>query len=94
MVSVNHSGTLSVSLYPNPAKEETNINVMVGQDSKVEIELFDSASKLIASIKPSDAQKAGETMYNLKLNDVPAGVYNVVITINGQAIQKKLIRLE
>ncbi|MBK7636470.1 MAG: T9SS type A sorting domain-containing protein [Saprospiraceae bacterium] len=94
LVSVSHSGTLSVSLYPNPAKEETNINVMVGQDSKVEIELFDSASKLIASIKPSDAQKAGETMYNLKLNDVPAGVYNVVITINGQAVQKKLIRIE
>ncbi|MBK7701149.1 MAG: T9SS type A sorting domain-containing protein [Saprospiraceae bacterium] len=69
-------------------------NLVLAQDSDVKVEMFDAAAKLIQVIKPSGIQKAGDVSYNTNLQDIPAGVYNVIITIDGVQTQKKLIRIE
>ncbi|MBK9735415.1 MAG: T9SS type A sorting domain-containing protein [Saprospiraceae bacterium] len=83
-----------VDMYPNPAKSETTIEVVLPVDGEVRIELFDAASKLIKVIRKVSTQQSGNTLYNVNLEDVAAGVYNVTITIDGIATQKKLIRIE
>jgi uncharacterized repeat protein (TIGR01451 family) len=94
LVKVSHNGENSIELYPNPAKNETNVQIVVTQDAVVSVEMFDAASKLVKVIQVSDVQIAGDMIYNTNLQDVPAGVYNVVITIDGVQTQKKLIRIE
>ncbi|MBK8671153.1 MAG: T9SS type A sorting domain-containing protein [Saprospiraceae bacterium] len=94
LVKVSHNGDTRIDMYPNPARGETNIQVVLSQDSEVKIELFDAVSKLVKVIRPSLVQKEGDEIYNANLQDVAAGVYNVVITIDGVATHKKLIRIE
>ena len=94
LVKVSHNGENSIEIYPNPARNETSIQLVLAQDSDVKVEMFDAAAKLIQVIKPSGIQKAGDVSYNTNLQDIPAGVYNVIITIDGVQTQKKLIRIE
>ena len=94
LVKLNVGADASIEMYPNPARNETNIQVVVSQDAKVMIELFDGTSKLVKVLKKSDVQSAGDMVYNVNLAEVPAGVYSVVITIDGVPTQKKLIRIE
>ncbi|MBK9735432.1 MAG: carboxypeptidase regulatory-like domain-containing protein [Saprospiraceae bacterium] len=94
LVKVSNNGETIVDMYPNPAKSETTIEVVLPVDGEVRIELFDAASKLIKVIRKVSTQQSGNTLYNVNLEDVAAGVYNVIITIDGIATQKKLIRIE
>jgi uncharacterized repeat protein (TIGR01451 family) len=94
LVKVSHNGENSVELYPNPARTESNLQVVLAQDSDVKIEMYDATAKLIKVIKASDVQRAGDVNYNINLQSVPAGVYNVIVTIDGVQIEKKLIRIE
>ncbi|MBC7884077.1 MAG: T9SS type A sorting domain-containing protein, partial [Saprospiraceae bacterium] len=94
LVYLNHQGEDQISMFPNPARSETNIEVILSHDAEVKIELFDAASKLVKVLSNSFDLNEGSEVYPINLSDVPAGVYNVVITIDGVSIQKKLIRIE
>jgi hypothetical protein len=94
LVKVSHNGQSSVEMYPNPARNETNIQVVVAEDASVMIELYDGTSKLVRVLKNADVQSAGEVLYHINLEDIAAGVYNVVVTIDGVTTQKKLIRIK
>ena len=94
IVKVNHNELAAISLFPNPAKEESNIHIHVVEDSNIEIEIFDNASKLVSYIRPFDIQKSGEKLYNVKLDNLAPGIYNVVVTINGKSQNFKLLKLE
>ena len=94
LVKVSNIGETIIDMYPNPAKSETTIEVVLPVDGEVRIELFDAASKLVKVIRKVSTQQSGNTLYNVNLVDVAAGVYNVIITIDGIATQKKLIRIE
>jgi len=92
-VKLIHGAEQSIEMYPNPARNETNIQVVLSNDSEVKIELLDGASKLVKMVRASSIQFAGDETYLLNLHDVAAGVYNVVITIDGVTTQRKLIRI-
>jgi uncharacterized repeat protein (TIGR01451 family) len=94
LVKLSNAGESSIDMYPNPAKQQTNLQVVVAEDSEVSIELFDATSKLVKVIRKSEVQRSGDEVYNINLEDISAGVYNVVVTINGVTVQKKLIRIE
>ncbi|HMU05013.1 MAG TPA: T9SS type A sorting domain-containing protein, partial [Saprospiraceae bacterium] len=94
LVSVAHQGENAIELYPNPAKGETNLDIVLSTDSKVSVEIYDNASKLVKVITNEAFQAEGIKSYLIDLNDVPAGVYNVKVTIDGVATQKKFIRIE
>jgi predicted Abi (CAAX) family protease len=94
LVKVSHNGQSSVEMYPNPARNETNIQVVVAEDASVMIELYDGTSRLVRVLKNADVQSAGEMLYHINLEDIAAGVYNVVVTIDGVTTQKKLIRIK
>ena len=94
LVKLSHIGQSSIDLYPNPAKNETNIQVVVSEDASVMIELYDGTSKLVRVLKNADVQLAGDVLYHVSLEDIASGVYNVVVTIDGVTTQKKLIRIQ
>lgn len=94
IVKLDHSGVDQVSLYPNPARSETKVQITISQESEVVIELFDSSSKLFKVLKQSDIQKSGAQSYSCSLEDVPVGAYNIIVTIDGIKHIRKLIRVE
>jgi uncharacterized repeat protein (TIGR01451 family) len=94
LVKVSHSGSSSVDMYPNPAKNTTNVQVVLSEDAEVSIELFDVSSKLIKVVTKAIIQQAGDEIYSVDLSDIVPGIYNVIIHINGVATQRKLIRIE
>jgi len=94
IVKVSHNGENSIDLYPNPAKTTTNIQVVLSNESEVSMVMYDNAGRLVKVIASAQVVKAGDNQYSVDLSTVPAGVYNVVVTIDGVATQKKLIRIE
>ena len=94
LAKVSHSGENSIDLYPYPAIDETSIEISLSEDAEVKIEMYDSSSKLVKTIQKTEDQRSGEWIYKADLEDVPAGVYNILITIDGVVTQKKLIRIE
>ncbi len=94
LAKVSHNGENSIDMYPNPARNETTVQVTLSEDAEVKIEMYDAASRLVKVIQTGSLQIAGDMIYKAELEDVPAGVYNVLITIDGVVTQKKLIRIE
>jgi hypothetical protein len=89
-----YNGSTALDLYPNPAKNATSVQVVLSEDADVSIELYDVSSKLIKVVTKSHRQQAGDELYAIDLEDVVPGIYNVMITINGDVTQRKLIRIE
>ena len=94
IVKVVNTGQNSIDLYPNPAHNETNLMVGITENAVVSVEIFDGSSRLVKVVNMAEVQLAGDKNYKVDLEHLPAGVYNVVITIDGVQTQKKLIRIE
>jgi hypothetical protein len=93
-VKLSNGGEQSIDMYPNPARNETNVQVVLPKDSEVKIELLDATSKLVKLLRATSVQAAGDEIYHLNLEDVATGVYNVVITIDGVTSHRQLIRIQ
>lgn len=93
-VSLKNNGSQFIDIYPNPARFETNIEVGVTDDAKVEIELRDAASRLIKVIKTGAMQQAGTESYKVSLDNISPGIYSIVVSIDGVSSNLKLIRLD
>jgi hypothetical protein len=93
VVYVSFTGETDIVLYPSPAVNESNLEINLELPSAVDVKLFDASSRLIQSVMNTTLDEGGHTV-KLDLNGLHAGVYNVVITINGQKINKKLIKIE
>jgi hypothetical protein len=93
-VKIVNNAQQNVDLYPNPASAETCLQVVITQPAELKIELFDINSSLVKIFRAASIQYSVDEIYKLNLDDVPSGVYNVVVTIDGRSLQKKLIRID
>lgn len=81
---------LSVSVYPNPAQGQTQIEFPLAGDADVRLELTDVAGKTVLQRNFSD-QKQGSFRHKLDLSDLPAGVYSLKVQADGAQHLQKLI---
>ncbi len=81
-----------ISCYPNPVKDELNLQINWQNTAEIEIEVLNEAGKLIKSFGRKDMEK-GSSLIKLGLSDVPAGVLFIKIGINNRKTIKKLIKL-
>ena len=79
----------SMLIYPNPAYKETNILVNLSKASDVEIRIFDAAGRLVFS---EESFQEESFVRNIDLDQLSYGLYNVVIKINNQYIQGRLVK--
>ena len=79
------SNILSVSLYPNPAKESATIEFS-GLNSEATISIVNMKGQIIETIEIQPTQS-----YELDLNDFASGVYYVKIITDSKIITQKLI---
>lgn len=76
----NPSAEANVSVYPNPVKDEANIDIALLSSKNISIEVFDVAGRLEKTILDDTEVAAGHHRYIF--TGVRAGVYFIMVTID------------
>ena len=92
IVYIKESSSLSINLYPNPAKSLTNLEILQDKDALIEVDLLDANGKFVKRLLADYEIKKGENLIPINLQEFPKGLYMVRISDgSGSAIDKKLL---
>jgi len=82
-----------ISIYPNPAVSDVNIQIDLSADKEVRIDLYNATGQLIRGNIIDGSMNAGTINKVIDISDIPAGVYNVKIYLGDDLYTRKLILL-
>jgi len=71
---LNEKNKLSLSNYPNPFKNKTNISYNLSEESFVQLEIFDIYGKKVATIVNNN-QRSGKYTVEYNSENLPVGIY-------------------
>ena len=85
---------ISEEVYPNPFSTQTTLEYTITERTKVEAKIYDHQGKVVKTLI-SDIQKPGEYSFswngkNDQFQDVPSGIYFLVLTTGDNKITYKL----
>ncbi len=80
----------TLTLFPNPGKEETTIRFNLAKDDDVSLVLFDVHGKKVKQIA-ADFLKQGMQEYTINLSEIEAGMYFCLLVSGNQFESQKLI---
>ena len=81
---------LKLSVYPNPASDEVQVNYALTSDAAVTINLYDLAGKLVYSVS-NGTQMEGRHFAHINTSDLAKGFYTVNVTTGTSSSNSKLI---
>lgn len=100
-VIVRYSGTVGIkdqsainipfSVFPNPYAGSTRIEYNLDGSSKVLVEVYNTIGERVQSFCSNELQAAGKHFYNFE--GTTPGVYSVRLTVDGQSVIKKVVKL-
>ncbi len=82
----------SLNLSPNPFNNELLISYHLDKSAVVTMEASDVLGKSNFIFLNNEAQVSGN--YNYKFNPVASGVYFIKLTINGETVSRKIVKIE
>ncbi|MFN0032197.1 MAG: FG-GAP-like repeat-containing protein [Flavobacteriales bacterium] len=82
-------GITSLNIYPNPANNLVTVNCQSLQNGKLGVRLLDQTGRVVQSTNQNLA--TGANQFQMDLNDVATGVYQVEFNLNGNTSTTKLI---
>ena len=88
-IAQTETENLSIRIYPNPFKTQTNILYSLKNNSSVEIEAFDINGKQVAHVD-NTLEPAGDHSYIF--NGPVPGIYFIKMTIDGQPYVSKVVQ--
>lgn len=74
--------------YPNPASEQANIKIDLGNGGSYSVEIFDNMGR---KVHASTLQTAGSIVFSIRADKLAAGLCSVVFSGNGQRVVRRLI---
>ncbi|MFC2101384.1 M1 family aminopeptidase [Bacteroidota bacterium] len=89
----NQPATSKVHLYqnvPNPAEQTTTIKYQVDEDMAVNLSLFDMTGRLVNTLVNGQVS-TGIHEFTLNCNSLKPGVYQYILTANGERYTRKLV---
>ncbi len=90
---LNAFNEMEVAIYPNPASENTTIDFNIESSSHVKIEAFSFTGKQVQTILNRELAE-GQFKAPWNMNQLPAGIYFVRITIgNSNVSTKRVVKL-
>jgi uncharacterized repeat protein (TIGR01451 family) len=93
-VTVTQQVENRIDLYPNPAKNSSNLTIELAEDRKVSVMILDDAGALVRKVMTSSILESGVHQIPVGLEGIPSGMYNVQIEMDGEQIQKKLVIID
>ncbi|MGL5890902.1 MAG: T9SS type A sorting domain-containing protein, partial [Bacteroidia bacterium] len=84
------TGTMKLSLFPNPAKQE--VNVMLDQLAQATTSRYLVYDMRMRTVMQGDQElQAGTNTFTLNISELPAGEYVLHLVINGRELKERLI---
>jgi hypothetical protein len=80
----------NIAIYPNPANDQLNVNLLFAESNAVNIELFDLTGKAVAT--PNMNQAISPNQYTLDVADLTKGVYILKVT-NGTKVSTSKVTI-
>lgn len=80
-----------ISIYPNPAKDQLNIEYSLTESGILKIDLINIMGQKIRDILPPTYHQVGAKSLNYTFTDLPPGMYFVKVTLNNTYNTIKLI---
>jgi hypothetical protein len=91
-INEKDGNTLALSLFPNPATDNVQVNFTLTAETVVTINLYDVAGKLVATESKGN-QSAGRHFAHINTSDLAKGFYTVKVqTAVGQSTSKLIVR--
>ena len=84
------SPVLLESPYPNPARDEVVLSVLLEEPGEIQVKLISNAGEMLLSDYIQDAQ-AGLNALKLDVSQVPSGIYALKISALGQTLVRRII---
>jgi hypothetical protein len=81
----------AVTMFPNPFRDNAQVQYLLKQPGDVEIYVTDMQGRAVSK-QILKNQPAGQGTYRLNGTDLSPGIYTVTLKIDGQTIQKKMVR--
>lgn len=89
---VINNETLTMSFYPNPFKEEFNLEYKLDADCKVQIGLYNNSGQKATDLVNSNQEKG---FYSVNVNadnkGLNPGIYHIRVTLNGNMVSTETI---
>ncbi len=82
----------NIHIYPNPAKNKTNIRIILKNLSFINIEILDIYGNTLKQVYKGWIE-TGASEFTSNMIDLPAGCYFCKITMNEKIIMKKIIKM-
>ncbi len=83
------SNPYTANIYPNPTTEDLNIELTGNTDVEMEAQIFDMMGRKMTAQMPIQNGKA-----NINMQDMPKGIYSLVITNGTQiVVSKRVVKL-
>ena len=80
---------IAVKVFPNQARDITNITLDLGNSGDVEIQLFSMSGQLISS--RAYGTLSGKQVFTVDAENLTNGIYSAVISVDGKKINKKIV---
>ncbi len=91
--SLEELGLASFDLFPNPASAELAILFNLSEASEMGISIADGLGNQLQSFLPYGKQEAGRKSLQLNMAEMPAGVYFVVVNLDGKMLGRRVVKL-
>lgn len=88
--SIKH--TTSIKVYPNPFANNTNVAITLEAAAQVSVHVYSMQGKLIDNPVKNKAMPAGINNVTYANSRLTAGIYLIVVEINGRRFTQKLVK--
>ncbi|HMQ46471.1 MAG TPA: T9SS type A sorting domain-containing protein [Saprospiraceae bacterium] len=85
----NISKLLLLELSPNPTQQTCHVSFEMNRPDVVNLVILDNAGRQVQVLLDHTALTVGKHMYTLQMDEWPAGIYNVALTIGEHLAQTK-----
>jgi hypothetical protein len=85
-------GALEAKVYPNPAIDEAELEMLIPQSGMVEIWLMDGTGRKVKEIQKATLTQGKHTItLDDKINNLPAGIYYLQVKTGNETLPVKII---
>lgn len=91
-VNIRYSTEDFALVYPNPAVQELTVELNINDDADVAIKIFTLQGQLLSEYSKNVTLGKGNNKVPIDVQQLPSGVYNIVIEYNGVTLRKELIK--
>jgi Secretion system C-terminal sorting domain len=89
-IPLSGAGKNGIYVYPNPVKDNLQIQILSIADGRADINIYDETGKTVTAIHAS-VQKGNNVISLTSLGDRPGGVYQLIVRLGSELLNKRIV---